>query len=60
MPAAPRQIPYHAGYTYFELEKAATCGNRWKNPAPSLCTWRANSGLDMEFGRFAAIRTGNL
>ena len=21
MPAAPRQIPYHSGYTYFELDK---------------------------------------
>jgi len=21
LPVAPRQIPYHAGYTYFELEK---------------------------------------
>ena len=61
MPAAPRQIPYHAGYTYFELEKAATCGNRWKNPAPSPCTWPANSrGWTWNFGRFAAIRTGNL
>lgn len=27
MPAAPRQIPYHAGYTYFELEKG---GDLWK------------------------------
>ena len=60
MPAAPRQIPYHAGYTYFELEKAATCGNRWKNPAPSPCTAGEFRGWTWNFGRFAAIRTGNL
>lgn len=33
MPVAPRQIPYHAGYTYFELEKARRPGDQvdyWK------------------------------
>jgi type VI secretion system protein ImpJ len=26
VPVAPRQIPYHAGFTYFELEKS---GELW-------------------------------
>ena len=26
LPVAPRQIPYHAGFTYFELERS---GNLW-------------------------------
>ncbi len=28
LPVAPRQIPYHAGYTYFELEKG---NEQWKS-----------------------------
>lgn len=43
MPAAPRQIPYHAGYTYFELEKGGDLWKQMENPAPSPCTWPANS-----------------
>lgn len=27
LPVAPRQIPYHAGFTYFELEKSS---DQWK------------------------------
>jgi type VI secretion system protein ImpJ len=26
LPVAPRQLPFHAGYTYFELDKA---GDHW-------------------------------
>jgi len=32
MPAAPRQIPYHSGYTYFELDKNS---DLWKQFAQS-------------------------
>ncbi|WP_429618593.1 type VI secretion system baseplate subunit TssK [Serratia sp. 2723] len=50
MPAAPRQIPYHAGYTYFELEKS---GERWEemkqSSAFALHLAGEFPGLDMEF-----------
>lgn len=50
MPAAPRQIPYHAGYTYFELEKG---GDLWKqmekSSAFALHLAGEFPGLDMEF-----------
>jgi type VI secretion system protein ImpJ len=29
LPAAPRQLPYHDGYVYFELEKAVPPGRTW-------------------------------
>ncbi|KEY59002.1 type VI secretion system baseplate subunit TssK [Serratia sp. DD3] len=50
MPAAPRQIPYHAGYTYFELEKN---GDLWKemekSSAFALHLAGDFPGLEMEF-----------
>jgi type VI secretion system protein ImpJ len=51
MPVAPRQIPYHAGFTYFELE---TRGNEmWKQLESSggLAVYVAGDfpGLEMEF-----------
>lgn len=50
MPAAPRQIPYHAGYTYFELEKD---GELWKemekSSAFALHLAGDFPGLEMEF-----------
>lgn len=51
MPVAPRQIPYHAGFTYFELE---TKGNElWKQLETSggLAMHIAGDfpGLDLEF-----------
>ncbi|KFK97913.1 MULTISPECIES: type VI secretion system baseplate subunit TssK [unclassified Serratia (in: enterobacteria)] len=50
MPAAPRQIPYHAGYTYFELEKH---GDLWKemekSSAFALHLAGDFPGLEMEF-----------
>ena len=51
LPVAPRQIPYHAGYTYFELE---TRGNEmWKQLEASggLAMHIAGEfpGLEMEF-----------
>ena len=51
MPVAPRQIPYHAGFTYFELE---TRGNdMWKQLETSggLAIYLAGDfpGLELEF-----------
>ncbi|KAA8998154.1 type VI secretion system baseplate subunit TssK [Affinibrenneria salicis] len=50
MPAAPRQIPWHAGYTYFELEKG---GELWKQMETSgafaLHLAGEFPGLNMEF-----------
>lgn len=50
MSAAPRQIPYHAGYTYFELEKG---GELWKQMEKSGVFALHLAGdfpdLDMEF-----------
>jgi type IV/VI secretion system ImpK/VasF family protein len=42
MPVAPPQIPWHAGYNYFELEKGASSGAKWRNPAPLRCIWQVN------------------
>jgi type VI secretion system protein ImpJ len=51
MPVAPRQIPYHAGFTYFELD---TRGNEmWKQLETSggLAIYLAGEfpGLELEF-----------
>ncbi|AHG20853.1 type VI secretion protein [Chania multitudinisentens RB-25] len=50
MPTAPRQLPYHAGYTYFELEKD---GDLWKemekSSAFALHLAGEFPGLEMEF-----------
>ncbi|AHG20956.1 type VI secretion protein [Chania multitudinisentens RB-25] len=50
MPAAPRQLPYHAGYTYFELESG---GELWKQLSQSsafaLHLAGEFPGLNMEF-----------
>ncbi len=50
MPTAPRQLPYHAGYTYFELEKE---GDLWKemetSSAFALHLAGDFPGLEMEF-----------
>ncbi|KEY58749.1 type VI secretion system baseplate subunit TssK [Serratia sp. DD3] len=50
MPAAPRQLPYHAGYTYFELESG---GELWKKMSQSgafaLHLAGEFPGLNMEF-----------
>ena len=55
MPVAPRQIPYHAGFNYFELDRS---GELWKQMERSggLAMHIAGEfpGLDMEFW---AIRT---
>ena len=55
MPVAPRQIPYHAGFNYFELDRG---GELWKQMERSggLAMHIAGEfpGLDMEFW---AIRT---
>lgn len=50
MPVAPRHIPYHAGYTYFELEKG---GELWrsleKNGNFALHLAGEFPGLNLEF-----------
>ncbi|OMG73099.1 type VI secretion system baseplate subunit TssK [Burkholderia ubonensis] len=50
LPVAPRQIPYHAGHTYFEIDKG---GDLWKQLARSggLALHLAGEfpGLSMEF-----------
>lgn len=50
MPAAPRQLPYHAGYTYFELENGSEL---WKKMSQSgafaLHLAGDFPGLNMEF-----------
>jgi type VI secretion system protein ImpJ len=50
MPVPPREIPYHAGYTYFELEKA---GDLWqqmeRSGAFALHVAGEFPDLDMEF-----------
>ncbi|CCK09269.1 Uncharacterized protein ImpJ/VasE [Cronobacter sakazakii 696] len=57
MPVAPPQIPWHAGYSYFELEKG---GELWKEMEKSgafaLHLAGEFPGLDMEFW---AIRSTN-
>lgn len=50
LPVAPRQVPYHAGFTYFELEKS---GHFWKRLANSggfaLHVGGDYPGLELEF-----------
>jgi len=50
LPVAPRQIPYHAGYTYFELEKQS---DFWKELQHSggfaLHVGGDFPGLELEF-----------
>ncbi len=50
LPVAPRQIPYHAGYTYFELEQS---GEFWSKLGTSggfaLHAGDGFPGLDLEF-----------
>jgi type VI secretion system protein ImpJ len=50
LPVAPRQLPFHAGYTYFELDKA---GENWKLLANSvgfaMHIPNEYPGLQMEF-----------
>lgn len=50
LPVAPRQIPYHAGHTYFEIDKG---GEMWKQLERSggLAFHFAGEfpGLSMEF-----------
>ena len=43
LPVAPRQIPYHAGYTYFELDKA-------RRPNDSVDYWK-----DLEASRMLVM-----
>ena len=50
MPAAPPQIPWHAGYNYFELEKGGELWNEMeKSGAFALHLAGEFPGLDMEF-----------
>lgn len=42
LPVAPRQIPFHAGAAYFELDREARIGSRCKLRAASPSTCRAN------------------
>ena len=50
MPAAPPQIPWHAGYNYFELEKGSELwGELEKSVAFALHLAGDFPGLDMEF-----------
>ncbi|HID4133641.1 TPA: type VI secretion system baseplate subunit TssK [Pluralibacter gergoviae] len=50
MPAAPPQIPWHAGYNYFELEKGSELwGEMEKSGAFALHLAGEFPGLDMEF-----------
>lgn len=50
LPVAPRQIPYHAGFAYFELERGS---EYWAELAPSggiaIQVGAEFPGLDMEF-----------
>jgi type VI secretion system protein ImpJ len=50
LPVAPRQLPFHAGYTYFELDKS---GENWKMLANSvgfaMHIPNEYPGLQMEF-----------
>ena len=43
VPVAPRQIPYHAGFVYFELDQTMSCGVNSRARAGSPCTLPANS-----------------
>lgn len=50
MPVAPPQLPWHAGYNYFELEKAGELwGEMEKSGAFALHLAGEFPGLDMEF-----------
>ncbi|EIC84116.1 type VI secretion system baseplate subunit TssK [Serratia sp. M24T3] len=57
MPAAPRQIPWHAGYVYFELEKS---GDLWrqmeKSEAFALHLAGEFPGLDMQLWALRNLR----
>jgi len=57
MPAAPRQIPWHAGYLYFELEKS---GDLWrqmeKSEAFALHLAGDFPGLDMQLWALRNLR----
>ena len=50
LPVAPRQIPYHAGFAYFELERG---GEYWDELAASggiaMQVGAEFPGLDLEF-----------
>ena len=51
VPVAPRQIPYHAGFVYFELDQTPRAvGPAQDARAASRCTWPASfPGWRMEF-----------
>ncbi len=50
MPVAPPQIPWHAGYSYFELEKGSELWHEMdKSGAFALHLAGEFPGLDMEF-----------
>ena len=49
LPAAPRQIPFHAGFTYFELDQTTSCGNSSRTRGVALHVAGNFPGLTMEF-----------
>lgn len=42
---APRQLPYHAGFSYFELDRAGPPGRMWRPPALSPCMFPVRSRI---------------
>ena len=56
MPVAPRQIPYHAGFVYFELDQANELWGQLKDLGwRRACTLQANSpGSPWSSGRSAS------
>jgi type VI secretion system protein ImpJ len=50
MPVAPRQIPYHAGFTYFELDRSSELWRALKTSG-GVAIHRAGEfpGLALEF-----------
>ena len=50
LPVAPRQIPYHAGFTYFELEKTGKAWAAMRNSGGFAVQLGADfPGVEMEF-----------
>ncbi|MDR9751377.1 type VI secretion system baseplate subunit TssK [Pseudomonas sp. SZMC_28357] len=50
LPVAPRQLPFHAGFTYFELDRASDYWQQLNNSAGfAMHVAGAFPGLDMQF-----------
>ena len=56
LPAAPRQIPFHAGFTYFELDQTSELWGQLENSGFALHVAGKFPGLTMEFWAIRSTR----